>query len=318
MAEKTIVSPPSTLRAFYLYLIERFPPHKNIPAIFILYCCTQLVSSTIQQIPVKINPGFIMGFIWLLGVFYHLRVLDDLKDKNNDLIAYPNRVLSRGWISYSWLLKSGIFIIVIETLIAFFLGTKILLLHFLTLIYSLIMYKEFFVRDWLKQRIILYAITHMGILAFIDFNVLQMLNGDKPMVHNPGIYIFALVSFFMTFSLEVARKIRIANVERDEIDTYSKSLGIRGSIILSNILQLGVLGLSFLLLTEIYIPAWFYITNTLIWLMLVIVFHSLVHRMTDVLSKKLENIAAIFYITFYVSLIVHLTIKQFELINTVL
>jgi 4-hydroxybenzoate polyprenyltransferase len=173
-------------KAYVAYLQERFPPALNATALFLLYSCTMLAAVTLRDFPPP-RPGmFLLGFGWTVAVFYHLRVLDDLKDRTADVIAYPGRVLSRGLLSYRHLAMTGLVAIAIETLIALWMGPKILALHAVTLAYSLLMYREFFIRDWLRRHLFWYGLIHMLVLSFIDFTILQMADAQGPLAHDPA------------------------------------------------------------------------------------------------------------------------------------
>ncbi|KPA15116.1 prenyltransferase, partial [Candidatus Magnetomorum sp. HK-1] len=59
---------------------------------------------------------------------------------------------------------------------------------------------------------------------------------DEPW-KNINLSIFALGINFLLFSLEIARKIRLPEFERDLVDTYSKIIGYKASALLVIILQ---------------------------------------------------------------------------------
>jgi hypothetical protein len=66
-------------KAFAAYLAERFPPALNGLAIFLLYSCTLLAAQSMLGLSLSSGTAYLCGYLWVLGVFYHLRVLDDLK-----------------------------------------------------------------------------------------------------------------------------------------------------------------------------------------------------------------------------------------------
>ncbi|MEO6097928.1 MAG: UbiA family prenyltransferase [Fibrobacteria bacterium] len=290
-------------KAFRAYLAERFPPALNGLAIFLLYSCTLAAAQRMLGLGRSGWPAYLSGYLWVLGVFYHLRVLDDLKDRDNDVKAYPGRILSRGLLTYRQLAWTGAIAILAETVIAWGFGPKILVFHFLTLGYSLAMYKEFFVRDWLKRRLFLYGISHMLILACIDFTILQMSVPHAGLVRLPGFFLFAFLGFSMTFSLEVSRKIRVAAEERPEVDTYSKEIGIGPSMALVPAFQAAVMILAWLLRGYLVLPLWFHAATLGIWLMITGVFIAWGRALTEPHSRKLDKVASLFYLQFYISLL---------------
>jgi 4-hydroxybenzoate polyprenyltransferase len=49
---------------------------------------------------------------------------------------------------------------------------------------------------------------------------------------HPGLLLFAGMNFCFIYSLEVARKIRVPEQERPQVDTYSRRLGLNGALTL--------------------------------------------------------------------------------------
>jgi 4-hydroxybenzoate polyprenyltransferase len=279
---------------------------RNALAIFLLYACTLLAAGVMLDMPPPGWPVVVAGYVWVLGVFYHLRVLDDLKDRANDIIAYPERVLSRGLLSYRQLAYTGAMAVALETAAAAWLGPKILILHAVTLAYSLLMYREFFVSAWLRRHLFWYGFIHMLVLCFIDFTILQAADARGPVAHAAGFFLFATLSFVMTFSLEVSRKIRVPAAERPEVDTYSKAVGVRGSIALVSIFQGFVLAIAWLLRDALRMPAWFYPLAAAAWLFVALVGAAWGGSLTPERSLKLEKVASVFFLTFYFALLASL------------
>ncbi len=291
------------LRAYWRYLAERFPLPVNGLAIFLLYSCTFLAARHMLGLSGSVRIQYLAGYLWALGVFYHLRVLDDIKDRPNDIVAYPERVLSRGLVTYRQLAWTGFLAVFGETIIAARFGPKILALHIATLLYSLLMFKEFFAREWLKKRLFLYGLSHMLILACIDFTILQMSVPRGDLVRIPGFFLFALLGFSMTFSLEVSRKIRVPGVEREEVDTYSKVIGIPSSLLLVLFFQALVMLLAWRLRHYLDLPLWFHGAALGVWLLVGAVFAAWGRSLTDANSRKLDKVASVFYLQFYFSLL---------------
>jgi hypothetical protein len=217
--------------------------------------------------------------------------------------AYPERILSRGLVTYRQLAWTGAVTVLAETAIAWGFGPKILVLHLGTLGYSLLMYKEFFVRDWLKSHLFLYGVSHMIILAFIDFTILQLSAPHGELVRIPGFFLFAFLGFSMTFSLEVSRKIRVAEVERPEVDTYSKVIGIGPSMILVLAFQAAVMALAWALRGYLDLPLWFHGTAFGTWAFVALVYAAWGRNLTEPHSRKLDKVASLFYLQFYLSLL---------------
>jgi 4-hydroxybenzoate polyprenyltransferase len=164
------------------------------------------------------------------------------------------------------------------------------------------MYREFFIRDWLRRHLFWYGLIHMLVLSFIDFTILQMADAQGPLAHDPAYFLFAFLSFFMTFSLEVARKIRVPEAERDEVDTYSKVVGVGGAMILSWSFQAAVLLIAWQLRGPLQLPSWFFLLSGLGWLVVGSVHLLWFPRLSAARSLKLDKVASVFYLAFYLGL----------------
>jgi hypothetical protein len=168
------------------------------------------------------------------------------------------------------------------------------------------MYREFFIRSWLKRHLFWYGLTHMIILSFIDFTILNMADSRGHFETSLKLFLFASLSFFMTFSLEVARKIRPPQAEHPEVDTYSKVIGIGGSMALVHLFQAAVLIVAFLLRAELGLPAWFYGCSVFAWIVVALWFQAWRPRLSLERSLKLDKVASVFFVEFYLSLLAFL------------
>lgn len=297
-----------SLKHFAAYLNERWPLQRNVPAITLLTSATLLASLIIQEHDWAWDWRYLAALGWALALFYRLRVLDDLKDREDDLVAHPDRVLSRGLVSYRQLAWTGVAAFVVETVCAALISWWVLLLHGGVALWSILMYREFFVKRWLKARPFLYAVLHLLILFMIDFTILQSAGSPDVFVIHSGFFLFAGLSFLVTFSLEVSRKIRVPEAERPEVETYSKLIGVRGSMIFIVALQgaalLVLLGLS----ETLHLFTVFWIPPVAAWLGVAIGLWLQSRRLTDERSKKLDRLASLFYVGLYLSLITNLAV----------
>jgi hypothetical protein len=102
--------------------------------------------------------------------------------------------------------------------------------------YSVLMYFEFFAREWLSARLVWYALSHtlvMSLLA-LALGMRFTLRADIGLpVELIGFLVLCLPAFF---SIDVLRKIYAPENEIDGVDTYSKSIGYRASAVLASAL----------------------------------------------------------------------------------
>ena len=193
-SKKSIVQ---NIKNFKIYLNERFPLGKNsfFVLIFTLsgYIYTGLLYNSkiikpilskevnrvallwdkeIYKVPIiwyKFLPLFIIIFMF----FFQLRITDEFKDYEEDLKYRPYRPVQRGIISLKALGKIGIATIIIQIILAHVINPKLIYFMLLVWVYMFLMTKEFFIKNWLTERILIYALSHVVIMIFITLVIVK-------------------------------------------------------------------------------------------------------------------------------------------------
>ena len=93
--------------------------------------------------------------------------------------------------------------------------------------YSALMAKEFFIGEWLGKRLVPYALSHMMVMPLALVWMAQMGAGASGLPCDAAF--LALLAFFSGLAFEIARKTKAPADERPGVDTYTKSLGLRGA-----------------------------------------------------------------------------------------
>lgn len=186
------------------YLKERFP----LPVYFLLVggiaCSGSLIAKG------QVEPlGFALAFIGILWFFGVLRLMDELKDYEKDVIVHPQRPLPRGVLKSEQVSKAILLLVggmVLFSLIAGALTSITAGVNFLVVtIWLWLMYKEFYLGTWLVNRPILYAISHQLILLPIcSFAILLH---DPMLLKSPTTWYYGLAVLGAFFSYEVCRKL---------------------------------------------------------------------------------------------------------------
>ena len=141
----------------------------------------------------------LMGAIVVFCAFFHLRVFDEHKDFEEDIEHYPDRVLQRGVITLRDLRLLGGAAIGTEIALSAVRGLPALTALLLTLVFSLLMLREFFVGDWLKRHFLIYAMSHMLIMPLLALTVFSFTTGRYPWQAPGWFWVYAFVGFFVTF-----------------------------------------------------------------------------------------------------------------------
>jgi len=328
-SKKSIIQ---NIKNFKIYLNERFPLGKNsfFVLIFTLsgYIYTGLLYNSkiiksilskevnrvpllwgkeIDKVPIiwyKLFPLFIIIFMF----FFQLRITDEFKDYEEDLKYRPYRPVQRGIISLKALGKIGIATIIIQIILAHVINSKLIYFMLLVWIYMFLMTKEFFIKNWLTERILIYALSHVVIMIFITLVILKgtgyileshfletlylSLERYEKNIFIGLIPLFAL-NYLNGIVLEIGRKTRRANEEEYGVQTYSKLWGRKKAVFILCILYAIEYILVLLGLSNMYKE--FFMTGTLILtITLVISIYFMIKFLKKDLTGKIpENISGI-------------------------
>jgi len=246
---------PTGAAKYFAYFKERFPiPGVGLYAGLMFYACYFFGAiSAHQYLPGEVRScsilNSILGFIVVFLVFFHLRVLDEHKDYEDDVIAHPDRLLSRGIITLAELRRMLYATLVIEVGITAYLGNiygmEYLILWGLILVWSLLMFKEFFVREWLKERLGVYLITHQLLVPFMGLYAMEQHFPVKKMLqHGLGqTALFFLGLMWLTVTFEMARKTWSKDREHEHADSYTRVWGIPRTVVTTLVISGGALAI---------------------------------------------------------------------------
>ena len=219
----------SFIRRWLLFIKERFPFASHIPLIAFVFAANALVAYTSLTLSPAIGKSEILGLLLIILVFLHLRIFDEIKDYDTDKLAHPHRPLARGLISKKEATMVAYAIILLELILAALLHRAALVGIICVICYSLLMYKEFFVREWIRKKLVFYAVSHSvisGIIALFIFSCVT----ERYIYQFPPIFgLFVLANMLLSNIYEFSRK-TFAQQEEDElIDSYSKRFGPLGA-----------------------------------------------------------------------------------------
>ena len=328
-SKKSIIQ---NIKNFKIYLNERFPLGKNSLFVLIftlsgyiyaglLYnskIIKSILSKEVNRVPLfwgkeidkvpiiwyKLFPLFIIIFMF----FFQLRITDEFKDYEEDLKYRPYRPVQRGIISLKALGKIGIATIIIQIILAHVINSKLIYFMLLVWIYMFLMTKEFFIKNWLAERILIYALSHVVIMIFITLVILKgtgyileshfletlylSLERYEKNIFIGLIPLFAL-NYLNGIVLEIGRKTRKANEEEYGVQTYSKLWGRKKAVFILCILYAIEYILVLLGLSNMYKE--FFMTGTLILtITLVISIYFMIKFLKKDLTGKIpENISGI-------------------------
>lgn len=203
------------------WLNHRFPPivYGVLVALFVLASQSVAVAYS-EQGQLTFRTGVVVYLFFL-----HLRILDEHKDFDRDVLTYPERALSRGAVTLAQLRGLGAAALAVELVLAASLGAPAFAAWAVATAFSLAMYAEFGVGAWLNQHIMVYALTHNPVTALV---VLFCVFATGAPWHRANLWFIAFSSAIM-LAFEVARKVRLPQEEHAGVPSYTTELGQGGA-----------------------------------------------------------------------------------------
>lgn len=219
------------MKRWWIYQRERFPLLAHGPLI-LAFSASAVSYSTLLRGPGSAPAflSFVVAFLVSLGSFLLLRIADEFKDKEEDAKYRPYRPVPRGLVRLHELAWIGVGVAILQLFLALQIGWPLVGLLVVTWIYFALMSREFFVREWLKARPVIYLFSHMAIMPLVDWFATGCdwvhAGGRMP----PGLFWFLAASFFNGIVIELGRKIRAPGDEEHGVETYSFLWGPRVAV----------------------------------------------------------------------------------------
>ena len=331
-SKKSIIQ---NIKNFKIYLNERFPLGKN--SIFVLiftlsgYIYTGLLYNSkiikptlskevnrvllfwdkeIDKVPI-IWYKFLTLFIIIFMFFFQLRITDEFKDYKEDLKYRPYRPVQRGVISLKALGKIGIATIIIQIILAHVINPKLIYFMLLVWFYMFLMTKEFFIKNWLTERILIYALSHVVIMIFITLVIVKgtgyileshfletlylLLEKYEKNIFIGLIPLFTL-NYLNGIVLEIGRKTRRADEEEHGVQTYSKLWGKKKAVVILSLLFaveyfLVILGLSYT-----YEKYFLFSGLTLLIILIISIYFMIKFLKKDLSGKIVESVSGLWIV----------------------
>ena len=323
------------IKNFKIYLNERFPLGKNsfFVLIFTLsgYIYTGLLYNSkiikpillkeinrasllwdkeIDKVPIiwyKLLPLFIIIFMF----FFQLRITDEFKDYEEDLKYRPYRPVQRGIISLEALGKIGLATVIVQIILAHVINPKLIYFMLLVWVYMFLMTKEFFIKNWLTEKILIYALSHVVIMIFITLVIVKgtgyilqdhfsetlylLLEKYEKNIFIGLIPLFAL-NYLNGIVLEIGRKTRRADEEEHGVQTYSKLWGRKKAVIILSLLFVIEYFFVILGLAHTYEKYFLFSGLTLLVILIVSIYFMVKFLKKDLSGKIVETVSGLWII----------------------
>lgn len=290
------------------YLGERFPLVANGLLILSFYSSNQFLAHALSQPgePMRYDVSSLLGSVTMLCFFLHMRIFDDHKDYVTDCCYFPDRVLQRGVVKLRELKLLAAVAITSEFALAAMCGPAALLSLLIAFAFSVLMLKEFFVGDWLKQRFLLYASVHMAIMPLLAMTVWSFATKQFFWQAPVWFWLYSLVSYFLAFNWEVSRKMRVPEDEVEGVDSYTRRFGTFGAAYLVLLLRfISTLLVAFVAL-HLGLSIWFYALLLLLFAVCLVGFFQYRFQTSAKTARRMEIYAGVYILAFDLALAIEL------------
>ncbi len=288
------------LRRLSAYLAERFPLLGHGILIAAYYSSNQFLARVLTEPgrPMHYDLSSLFGALTLFLFFFHLRVFDEHKDYAEDLVHYPQRVLQSGVVTLRDLKVLGGIAIAAEIVLSAIRGPAALVAWLAAFLFSLLMLKEFFAREWLKRHFLVYATSHLLVMPLLSLMVFSFATGRWPWEAPPWYWMYAWVGFFVTFNWEVSRKIRAPEDEIEGVDSYTRIFGTYGAAYVVLLIRVIDTALVALVGWHLGVSVWFYAALVALFLVCLIGFFQYRFQTNRKTAKRMETYAGMYIIAF--------------------
>jgi 4-hydroxybenzoate polyprenyltransferase len=223
---------------FKQYLHERFNLGQFV-FLSLLLCLIFWASSQLYLYhQIKEFSPLVYSSLALFLFFFKLRLLDEFKDYTHDKKFHPERPVSRGLVKLDELKPWIIICLFLEILIAIIFTKSSFFIYGIVLIYSFLMYKEFFCAEKLRKNFTLYILLHEIVIIPLSMYLLAINKIPVNAILNQHFILIIIFVATQLFLLEVARKIRSKDQETAGNDTYTSQYGTKKASILLSVLSI--------------------------------------------------------------------------------
>lgn len=226
----------ANLRGFFsrwwTYFEERFPLLKHGLSVGVFTISALSFSSLIRDdITLFGVQAFAVASTTAFLFFLQLRIADEFKDFEEDSLWRPYRPVPRGLVTLRSLAVLGVGTGFTQLILVLLYHPRLIILLIIVWVYFGLMSVEFFVRQWLKARPLIYMGTHMVIIPLITlyvtaFDWLRL--GTSP---PSGLWWFLAMTYFSFAIIEIGRKLRAPQDEEKGVETYSVLWGQKGAVL---------------------------------------------------------------------------------------
>ena len=257
--------------------------------VFAIFCYTSTVFDNVGEPNfILLIPMFVFAFLQYLMV----RIVDEFKDFEEDSKYRPYRPVPRGLVTLKELKVLFVICVLIQIAIAFVFNKENMLLLFGFWLFFALFCKDFFIKKFLDNHILLTVVIDELLIVFLGLYLASFVGEINSLV----IYILLMV-YFVSWVVEIARKVRCNEDEEEGVKTYTAVLGIGKTIFVLFIIEM------LLMLLQVNILG----NEHLLWIVLLYAVTDIINilfaeRKTKKYAKLVELSANVYIVIMYLSM----------------
>lgn len=290
-----------------IFIKERFDPLSHSLMILVFVIVHILIAKKLFLIDIS-SLKILFLLISVTLFYFKLRLYDEVKDYELDLVINPKRPLQRGLINHQDMYKGMLICIFLELLFFSIQGINAILSLVIAISYSLLMYKEFFIKDKIRPHLTTYAISHTIVTSLLTLAIFSFLNQQPFLsnVLNSNLLYFSIINWMLFNIFEFGRKTFALSEERLNIDTYSSLFGKKRAVML--VFSQAIIAFFLINKIQVFHTKLIFYANIALILLLLASGFAYVFSNKIVSAKRYRVMSSIYIIIFYLILITGLTL----------
>jgi hypothetical protein len=221
------------LQAWKQFTQERFEPLSHFTMIVVFIVAHLLVAKNSLGASISYGQHAIL-LIGVIAFYFKLRLYDEVKDYELDVVINPSRPLPRGLLNHNDMYFGMGVCIFIELVTFSSQSIQSAASIIVAILYSLLMYKEFFIKEKIRPYLTTYALVHTIVTTLLSFAIFSFVAhlGLLQIIQDPALLSFAMANWLLFNIFEFGRKTFASSEERENVDTYSSLFGRTGAVLL--------------------------------------------------------------------------------------
>lgn len=207
-----------------------FPPLHFIGTYLFTIVLTAAVLAYSGDLSYFLNLKIHMASLTVVLMSLMVRIMDEFKDYEDDFKNFPNRPLPSGRVKKEDLKVLQMFVVTTFVALSSY-NPHVFIACLITLAYSGLMYKWFFIEDKMRKSLPLAFATHNPVIIFYFGYICTVLYKQGYLVDMSTILVGLPIMLTMT-NWEISRKLRAPKDETD-YTTYSKIWGAKRTAFIS-------------------------------------------------------------------------------------